>query len=750
MLIFSLSSNAQKRDNSKLSPEAKHDVAQKMIELGGYYSAIEILKEIVANDTANKKYIFKLAEAYFKARDYKNAEKLYPKLKENTAKGKNNFVSIASFHYAECLKYNGKYELAREKFQLFANSNYKEMKSQNLKQLAKNEVKSCEYALSGRTSDIDVKISKMGNNINSGYSDFAPNLKDDNTLIFSSLKSDSVILVEYGENHQEHVKIYESDFENGVWGEAKEIKKLSPLIGHSANATYSQDGKQIYFSSCKNKASGAIICNLYKCNVDSAGQIGKPIKLKNGINHSKFNSTQPNVGRREIKARNSKSKPTVEQVLYFSSDMKGTVGGDDIWFSVIDKQGNVGAPANCGKNINTTKDEITPYYDQDAGMLYFSSNFHPGFGGFDIFKSKGWATKWQKPENLKMPINSRLDDTYYTLLPDNKLKGFLVTNRNGGTPLIHENCCDDIWTLDYKIPTILVVNVVDSISGEEVKDASITIKSGKFDMLDTLANEADVDFDTVFVNNDPHFLKIIGLKEKLDEYYIIGAEKKTSVIVQKMGYNFNKAIFDTDSLSLPQNYASQVGNSVVLINKNLISVTLKLSKGNLKDPSLQKKISNEPKKDTVKTISSLKKEFIKVNSIMEEKIINTEPIPKKAVEEIDITINLTFEYKEIALNDKNLMTLDSLVYVMKKLSNINFEIGTHTDGIGSEQYNMDLSYKRSSFVANYIIKKGISRRRILAKGYGKTRPIANETKLDGSDIPEARQQNRRTEIRMFE
>jgi outer membrane protein OmpA-like peptidoglycan-associated protein len=744
-----MSAFAQKRDNSKLSPNKKHEVAHKLIEIGGYYTAIDILKELVAKDTANKKYIFKLAEAYYKARDYKNAEKLYPRLKENTSKGKGNFVSIATYHHAECLKYNGKYEQARELFQLFINSNYKDTKGANLKQLAKNEIKACEYAAAKRTSDIDVKIGDMGDNINSPYSDFAPVLKDDNTLIYSALKSDTVILTTYGEQHDEHVKLYESDYENGSWGASKEIKTLTPSIGHAANGSFSQDRKRFYFTRCKTKKDGNVICNIFVSEVDSlSGDFSKPQKLKSGINHKKYTSTQPVVGKREVKAKNSKSKPTIEEGLYFSSDMRGTYGGMDIWFSAFDKEGNLSEPANCGKTINSVKDEITPYYDQDAGVLYFSSDYHPGFGGFDVFKSKGWATKWVKPENLKMPINSSVDDSYYTLLPDNKLKGFLVSNRAGGTPLTHETCCDDIWSLEYKIPTILVVTAIDSLTKQSFED-NILVKAGKFEVADSLFDEASIDFDTVFSNSDPHFLKVIGIKEKFEDYYVIGSKKKVSISVTKQGYNFVKAEFDTDSLALSGYVYPKYGAISSTIDKNVVKVAIKLEKGDSKPPVAQPTLPQE-KKDTLKLASSLKEEFFKVKDGPTVDTFKEDTIQKKKeIVEVDISINLSFDFKEISLNEKNLLTLDSLVFVMKKNTTVNFEIDTHTDGIGSEQYNLDLSNKRAAFIANYLIKKGISRKRITARGFGETKPLVPETKADGSDNPEARQKNRRTEIRLF-
>lgn len=757
LLFFSTTAFSQLRDNSKLSDEQKHKVAHKLIEINSPYNAIPILEELVKKHPDSKKYIFKLAEAYFKSRNYIKAEVLYPKLEENLSpKNKETPVTIASFHYAECLKYNAKYEKAREVFEQFSKSNYRDIKGANLKVLAKNEVKACEFAMQGKTSDIDVEFSHLGNNINSNYTDFSPSLKDDSTLIFASMQADSVIAIPYGERHDEHVKLFESKFENGTWAEAKVIKELKNKNGHSANGSFSADRKRFYFTNCINKSDNRVECKIYLSKLDTNGNFGKPEKLGSEINAPGYSSSQPVVGMRIIKSKTSeksknKPKETKEEVLFFASDRKGTLGGTDIWYSSIASDGYMGDAINCGRNINSVRDEITPYYDTDAGVLYFSSNFHAGFGGFDVFKSKGWNSKWQKPENLKKPINTNYDETYYTLLPDNKLEGFLVSNRVGGYGLLHPSCCDDIWQFNYKIPSILVINTIDE-AGNTVSDADIKVISGKYSSVNDSSSynlDASIDFDTVFANEDKHFLKVIGIKEPLESYYIIGGNEKVNINVTSTGFNETRANFLTDSLSKPVSFKVNFGNAKEEIEANLIKVTINMQKGNLVyQPFVPTTI--EEKKDTVKIASTLQQEYAKVVNEPKSEIYLEDTTKKKVVEEIDFTINLTFEYKTIELTGKNKLTLDSLVSILKKDPKLSIAFTTHTDGIGSENYNLELSQKRAQFLANYVLKSGVPKRKISgAKGVGESKPLFPEILPDGSDDPAARAKNRRTEIRLF-
>ena len=76
------------------------------------------------------------------------------------------------------------------------------------------------------------------------------------------------------------------------------------------------------------------------------------------------------------------------------------------------------------------------------------------------------------------------------------------------------------------------------------------------------------------------------------------------------------------------------------------------------------------------------------------------------------------------------------------------ELSSHTDSIATNAYNIRLSQRRAESAVNYIINTGVLRGRLTAKGYGESRPIARNTNLDGTDNPEGRAKNRRTEFKV--
>jgi outer membrane protein OmpA-like peptidoglycan-associated protein len=116
---------------------------------------------------------------------------------------------------------------------------------------------------------------------------------------------------------------------------------------------------------------------------------------------------------------------------------------------------------------------------------------------------------------------------------------------------------------------------------------------------------------------------------------------------------------------------------------------------------------------------------------------------------ITIQLNIYYDFDKYKLSDTARQTIDDMVMPLFDIfPNGIVEIGSHTDNKGTDEYNIELSQKRSESVVSYLISKGISSERLVAKGYGMRNPIAPNTNRDGSDNPMGRQLNRRTEFRI--
>ncbi|HPG74362.1 MAG TPA: OmpA family protein, partial [Bacteroidales bacterium] len=115
-----------------------------------------------------------------------------------------------------------------------------------------------------------------------------------------------------------------------------------------------------------------------------------------------------------------------------------------------------------------------------------------------------------------------------------------------------------------------------------------------------------------------------------------------------------------------------------------------------------------------------------------------------------IVNNIYYEFGMSRLTDKAKITIDRTIYsLMSKYPKIVVEIRSHTDSVASDEFNLKLSQDRAQSVVNYLIGKGISSDRLVAKGYGESFPIAPNSHPDGSDNPDGRAKNRRTEFRII-
>ncbi len=126
-----------------------------------------------------------------------------------------------------------------------------------------------------------------------------------------------------------------------------------------------------------------------------------------------------------------------------------------------------------------------------------------------------------------------------------------------------------------------------------------------------------------------------------------------------------------------------------------------------------------------------------------DKEIQMQKIPEQPI----VLPGIYFEMNSAKLTPAAVTALDSsLVSVLVANPRLIVKIESHTDSKGSDKYNQKLSEKRAKSVVKHIVSKGIHKERLRSEGHGESRPVAPNTHPDGSDNPEGRQMNRRTEF----
>ena len=377
---------------------------------------------------------------------------------------------------------------------------------------------------------------------------------------------------------------------------------------------------------------------------------------------------------------------TGDDILYFVSNRPEGKGGLDIWFTEYDHKSNsYKEPHDLDKGVNTAGDECCPFIDLSNNTMYFSSTGRNGFGGYDIYKSVGYKRKWTDATPLPKPINSSYDDYYFSIFKNGK-EGFFTSNRPGSLSMDNGSCCDDIFYYRFNECT-------------------------KIKSWGTVSNYTDYDFYDRL--NQKYHLGLAYPKEDSIlpdvpvELYIPGEKEGEEILVSKTKTdNQGKYYFDLD---LNTKYKILVKNYGFLDKRLAITTENKNCSDTLKVPMIQ--ISYLPK--------------------------------------ITVRINIYYEFDKSKLTAEAKRTIDTMLMPLFDLfPNAIVEIGSHTDSIGSDVYNEKLSQRRSESVVSYMIAKGISRDKLVAKGYGASMPIAPNTNPNGSDNPEGRQKNRRTEFKI--
>ncbi|MCX7728835.1 MAG: OmpA family protein, partial [Bacteroidia bacterium] len=157
------------------------------------------------------------------------------------------------------------------------------------------------------------------------------------------------------------------------------------------------DNKHLFFAMMRYEGGAQPNCDIYVS--DMMNGEWKPYRKVPNINHPIYWDSQPSIS-------------ADGNTLYFASNRPGGYGGTDIYVSFRNpKTGEWSIPQNLGPKINTKGHERTPFIHSDSETLYFSSDGHFGFGGFDIFYSrKNEKGEWSEPENLGSPINTTSDE----------------------------------------------------------------------------------------------------------------------------------------------------------------------------------------------------------------------------------------------------------------------------------------------------------------------------------------------------
>lgn len=448
----------------------------KALNSADYYTALYYFNQAHSLDSVSADVNWRMAEASRNTNDYRSALNYYLLTLEED---RYSNYPLAEFYAGMMQRMLGEYNSAKIHLRSFLNNYHS---SDKYSKEATQALASSAWAVDNQGDSVAVIIKRMENGINSGFTEFAGGKLSENTFQYSSMREEKT---DENKNKTYVSKIYTVQLENGKWKEHPELFPwLSELKDHTANGSFNAMKNRFYFTQCENKNVSELRCDIYLSeNRDGVWQ--KPKKLGASINPGDYTNTHP---REAI-------LPDGSIALFFSSDRPGGMGKMDIWSAKRNENGEFETPANLGYPINTSGNEITPYYDDSASTLYFSSDWHYGLGGYDIFLSEKKISRWTDPLNVGRPLNSTANDTYFNL-DENRSSGTLSSNRPGSLFLKGEGCCNDLYSFEFPAKKISSNRVLAETKVSFKDSAAISITSTKTEITESKKADKTAPIDT--------------------------------------------------------------------------------------------------------------------------------------------------------------------------------------------------------------------------------------------------------------
>jgi len=315
-------------------------------------------------------------------------------------------------------------------------------------------IQNCQNAKLIVESPLSATSEPIGDNINSAYDEYAAVVDaSETTLIFTSRRPNSTGgLKDLDDKYYEDIYISVKD-STGVWATPVSIGPQINTSGHDASISLSADGTELYIY--RDDVDDG---NIYVSKLNGATW-GEPKQLNTNIN-SPFRESHVSVS-------------ADGQSLYFTSDRSG-YGEMDIFLSKRLPSGEWGVAENLGNRINTRFEEEAPFIHPDGKTLFFSSKGHNSMGGFDIFFSILQDDgKWSSPFNLGFPMNTPDDDYFFVMSPDGKRAYYSSTSVDGkGGKDLYMVRLDT----DREAPvTVYRGAILEDASGKRPADVTITV-----------------------------------------------------------------------------------------------------------------------------------------------------------------------------------------------------------------------------------------------------------------------------------
>ncbi len=481
---------------------------------------------------------------------------------------------------------------------------------------------------------------------------------------------------------------------------------------------------ELYFTSSRGKdkiyeATGTPFTDIYKvasrgANVDVATVAALP----QGINTESINDgciTFSPDGKTMIFAKgNSGKRKSTEDVDLYISRFRNNVWSEPVMI-------NINEPGAW---------DSSPAFSPDGRTLYFASNRKAkgrtqiSYGGTDLYSAQmDTRGRFSRVRNLGPEINTPGNELFPYVAEDAKL--YFASDGHPGYGGL------DVFVVKRASGKTVIENLAQPVNSSGDDFAIFLFRPDRgFLTSNREGGKGDDDIYT-FVNEDPN-LKVInyylqGITYTLDKDGKQQILPNTKVnLIDEKGEIMQDYVTGDDGKFLFRVYENEDYNMVAETDGYLIKRQPYTTKSKGVDPTTLKDLITNVTLDTTLVLDK-----IEINKIFA----------------LD---NIYYNYNRAEIRDDAAKELDKLVQLLIDNPEIKIELGSHTDSVDSDVFNLNLSHRRAESAVRYIVQHGIAPDRLVAKGYGESKPIARNTNPDGTDNSAGRQKNRRTEFKILE